>query len=68
VDLGRTSPFVNDGIQLFKRKWGFVPIADPLAHLVAVLVRSDLAREAFSREPVMVEDGGGLRVYAGRSS
>jgi len=65
IDLGRTSPFVNDGIHRFKRKWGLLPVPDPLAHLMAVLVRSARAREAFSREPVMVESGRALGVYAG---
>lgn len=65
LDLGRTGPFVNDGIQNHKRKWGLLPVPDPLAHVAAVLVRSASARKAFSREPVLVEGGPGLRVYAG---
>jgi hypothetical protein len=66
VDLGRTTAFVNDGVNQFKRKWGLHPVADPLAHLAAVLVRSATVRERFVREPVLVEDGPGLGLYAGR--
>jgi GNAT acetyltransferase-like protein len=66
LDFGRSSPFVNDGIQRFKRKWGLLPVPDPLAHVAAVLVRSHLVREAFSRDPVMVEDGQDLHIYAGQ--
>lgn len=64
VDLGRTGPFVNDGLQQYKRNWGFVPVPDPLTHVAAVWVGSDAARQAFRREPVLVEDGVGLRIYA----
>ena len=67
VDLGRTGPFVNDGLQQYKRNWGFVPVPDPLTHVTAVWLGSDAARRAFRREPVLVEDGGGLRTYAGES-
>lgn len=67
VDLGRTGPFVNDGLQQYKRKWGFVPVPDPLTHVTAVWLGSDMARQAFQREPVLVEDGTGLRVYAGEA-
>lgn len=67
IDLGRTGPFVNDGLQQFKRKWGFVPVPDPLTHVTAVWLGSGAARQAFRREPVLVEDGAGLRVYAGES-
>ena len=67
VDLGRTSPFITDGIHRFKRKWGLLPAPDPLAHLTAVLVRSEAVREAFAREPVMTECGLDLRIYDGRN-
>ena len=67
VDLGRTGPFVNDGLQQYKRKWGFVPVPDPLTHVTAVWLGSDAARQAFQREPVLVEDGAGLRTYAGET-
>ncbi len=29
VDLGRTSPFFHDGVQQYKRKWGFDPVSRP---------------------------------------
>lgn len=67
VDLGRTGPFVNDGIQQYKRKWGLHAVVDPLAHVNAVLVKSSSVREAFARQPVLVEDGAGLRTYAGET-
>ena len=67
VDLGRTSPFLRDGIQQYKRKWGFEPVPDPLSHLVAVWIGSDGARQAFARQPLLVETGEGLEVYAGAS-
>ncbi len=64
-DLGRTGPFVNDGLHQYKRKWGFLPVPDPLTHVTAVWLGSDAARQAFQREPVLVEDEAGLRTYAG---
>lgn len=67
VDLGRTGPFLNDGLQHYKRKWGFVPGLDPLAHVTAVWIGSEEARQAFRREPVLVEHGAGLRAYAGET-
>jgi hypothetical protein len=67
LDLGRTGPFLNDGLQQYKRNWGFVPVPDPLAHVTAVRLESDAARRAFRLEPVLVEDGAGLRAYAGES-
>ena len=66
LDAGRTGPFINDGLQQFKRKWGLAPVPDPLAHLAAVRVHSEAVAQAFAREPVLVEDGAGLRAYAGR--
>jgi Acetyltransferase (GNAT) domain len=65
IDLGRTTAFLNDGLQAYKRKWGLSPALDPLSHMAAVWIGSDAAREAFSREPLLVEDGTSLRVYAG---
>jgi hypothetical protein len=65
VDLGRTSPFLKDGVQQYKRKWGLVPVTDPLAHVMAVWAGSDAARLAFAREPVLAEGGSGLWLYAG---
>jgi hypothetical protein len=66
-DFGRTGPFVNDGIAQYKRKWGFTPVPDPLTHFTALWLGSDSARQAFRHEPVLVEDGVGLREYAGES-
>jgi hypothetical protein len=64
-DLGRTGPFVNDGLHRYKRKWGFVPVPDPLSHVTAVWPGSDMVRQAFRHEPVLLEDGVGLRTYRG---
>jgi Acetyltransferase (GNAT) domain len=65
VDMGRTSPFFNDGVQQYKRKWGLTAVADPLAHLTAVWVGSDAARLAFAQQPVLAEGEQGLWIYAG---
>ena len=65
VDMGRTSPFLHDGVQQYKRKWGLDPRPDPLTHLAAVWVGSDAARLAFAREPVLIEREAGLWLYAG---
>jgi hypothetical protein len=58
LDLGRTSPFLSDGVARVKRKWGFSPVRDRLAQLVAV--RADPAcaplAQALAREPVLVLD------------
>lgn len=67
LDLGRTGAFLNEGIQHHKRKWGLLPVPDPLAHVAAVLVRSCEMRDIFSREPVLIEVGQDLRVYAGEA-
>jgi hypothetical protein len=66
-DLGRTGPFVNDGLQQYKRKWGFVPVPDPLTHFTALWLGSDAARQIFRQQPVLAEDGIGLRTYAGEA-
>lgn len=65
LDAGRTGPFIKDGLQQFKRRWGMAPVPDPLAHVAAVWLASSSARQAFAREPVLVEDGSSLRVYPG---
>ncbi len=62
VDAGRTSAFTLDGIQRFKRKWGLEPVADPLAHLIAVRVGPS-ARPAFARQPVLIETDRGIDTY-----
>jgi GNAT acetyltransferase-like protein len=67
IDAGRTGPFINDGLQQSKRKWGLAPAPDPLAHVAAVWVGTEVARQAFARQPVLVEDGTALRVYAGEA-
>ena len=66
LDAGRTGPFINDGLQQFKRKWGLAPVPDPLAHLAAIRINSDAAAQAFAREPVLMEAEFGLRAYAGQ--
>jgi Acetyltransferase (GNAT) domain len=68
VDAGRTGPFTNDGLQEFKRRWGLIPVPDPLAHLIALKANSDVIRQAFADEPALVEGESGLEVYAGESS
>jgi hypothetical protein len=68
VDVGRTSPFINDGIQQSKRKWGLSPRPDPLAHLVAILPKTEVARQAFAMEPVLVENGQALHAYGGEAA
>jgi hypothetical protein len=65
VDVGRTSPFLTDGIQQYKRKWGLSAVPDPLAHLAAVWVGSDAARLAFARQPALAEGDRELWLYAG---
>jgi Acetyltransferase (GNAT) domain len=66
IDLGRTGSFVNDGIQQYKRKWGFYPVPDPLSLVVAVRTASPAARKVFAREPVLAETATGLETYAGQ--
>jgi len=65
LDAGRTGPFIQNGLQQYKRSWGFTPVPDPLSHLVAVWVGSNRVREAFSQQPVLTENGTELRVYPG---
>lgn len=65
IDLGRTGSFVNDGLQQYKRKWGFYPVPDPLSLVVAVRAASAAARMVFAREPVLAETATGLETYAG---
>jgi hypothetical protein len=67
VDLGRTGSFLNDGLQQHKRRWGLVPVLDPLSLVTAVRIGSAAARKAFSREPVLIETEAGLQVYAGEA-
>ena len=65
VDAGRTSPFLHDGVQQFKRKWGLLPVADPLAHVVAVWAGSELGRAVLARSPVLIETVDGLATHPG---
>jgi hypothetical protein len=65
IDAGRTGPFINDGIQHSKRKWGLSPSPDPLAHILAVLPKTEAARQVFATEPVLIENGSHLGTYAG---
>jgi hypothetical protein len=61
MDLGRTSAFLNDGIAVYKRKWGFTPVPDPLSHLFAVRVGPAVsATDLFARQPVLIETDTGL--------
>jgi hypothetical protein len=65
VDGGRTSPFLRDGVQQFKRKWGLRPVSEPLAHVVAMWVGSPLGRSVLARSPVLIETVDGLATYPG---
>jgi hypothetical protein len=65
IDFGRTGSLVNDGVQQHKRKWGLIPVLDPLSLVTAVRIGSAAAQRAFAREPVLVETESGLEVYAG---
>ncbi|HEU5170131.1 MAG TPA: GNAT family N-acetyltransferase [Gemmatimonadales bacterium] len=66
VDCGRTDPFPDDGVAWAKRAWGFVPVRDPLAHLVALrCADGGLAARLFARTPVFVERGGTIEVAGG---
>jgi hypothetical protein len=61
VDLGRTSSRMDDSIARYKRKWGFRPVPDPLAHRLAVWIDpgSPVCR-GVARSPVLVEEPEGL--------
>jgi hypothetical protein len=65
IDAGRTGPFLNNGLHRFKRNWGLTPVLDPLAHVAAVWPSSVLARQAFAREPVLIEQDATLQAYTG---
>jgi Acetyltransferase (GNAT) domain len=65
VDAGRTSPFVTDGIQRYKRTWGLTPVPDPLAQIIAIYPRSARARQAFKNSPALVERGSRLEIFSG---
>jgi hypothetical protein len=67
VDLGRTSPHVDDPIAWYKRKWGFRPAPDPLAHRFAVWTdpHAPVLHRAVARSPVLMEEPDGLAPFAG---
>jgi hypothetical protein len=61
VDFGRTSSRIDDPIAWYKRKWGFRPVLDPLAHRLAVRIDPDSpVHRAVARSPVLVEEPEGL--------
>lgn len=67
VDLGRTSPFLDDGVARVKAKWGFRPVPEPLAHLIAVRARPESAdaRRLLARTGVWCETAAGLEISGG---
>lgn len=68
VDLGRTSSRVDDPIAWYKRKWGFRPAPDPLAHRLAVWIEPDSpVHRAVARSPVLVEEPEGLVEFGGEA-
>ena len=67
IDIGRTDPFINGGLQQLKRKLGLVPVVDPLAHMAAIRIGSPLIGAVFSEAPVLTDSGHGLTTYAGEA-
>jgi hypothetical protein len=67
IDLGRTSPFIRDGVYRYKRKWGLAPVADPAVRFTAAAIdpACGTLRQAFARQPVLIDSGAGLRVFSG---
>jgi len=65
-DAGTTLPFPDDGLALFKTKFGLAPAPDPLAFSTGFLVRrgSTLA-EALRRRPVFCLTDDRVEVFAG---
>jgi hypothetical protein len=70
IDLGRTTPFLDDGVARVKEKWGFCPVAEPLAHLIAVRAhpRCAPALELLRRHPVRIETAAGLDTFGARDA
>jgi len=66
VDMGRTSPHIDDPIAWYKRKWGLRPVPDPLAHRLAVWTDplAPVLHKAVARSPVLVEEPDGLAAFA----
>jgi hypothetical protein len=68
VDLGRTSSRIDDSVAWYKRKWGFRPVTDPLAHRLAVWIDPDSpVHRAVARSPVLVEEPDSLVEIPGAS-
>lgn len=55
IDAGRTSPMINDGVHRSKVKWGYRPVPDPMAHLLALRIDRRCAPlvAALAREPFL---------------
>lgn len=66
IDSGRTSSFVKEGVHRNKSKWGLLPAAEPLAHLLAMRIGTAPAlRRALAMQPVLMETSRGLELYSG---
>ncbi len=67
VDLGRTTPFLDDGVAFVKQKLGFEPVPEPLAHLVAIRMRrgARAAARLLREHPVRIETAAGLAILGG---
>jgi len=58
IDMGRTPPALSHGLARYKSKFGFQPIADPLAPLVAIRSSDDnrALAPALRRSGLLIED------------
>ncbi|HEX5387851.1 MAG TPA: GNAT family N-acetyltransferase [Gemmatimonadales bacterium] len=67
IDLGRTVPFLNDGVARSKRTWGFAPALDPLVPLVAIRMRAGRAKleQLFAHSRLLHETDQGLAPLGG---
>jgi GNAT acetyltransferase-like protein len=65
IDIGRTSPFLRDGISRYKEKFGYSPVRDPLSPMIAVRIdpRHEGLNAALAENPVLVDDGTELAPY-----
>jgi hypothetical protein len=65
IDMGRTSPFLRDGIGRYKRKFGYTPQRDPLSPLVAIRIdpRHEGLRAALTENPLLVDNGTDLAPF-----
>jgi hypothetical protein len=71
VDIGRTTPYLDQGLVRYKAKWGFAPERDLSSPLVAIRIAPSHRglEEFFRAHPVLVETGSGLaRFLEGDSS